>query len=319
MPFPLPRVFWCLACCLLPLLPLSGATQNLPGDSPDHEHPPAPDNLTPYRIIGDKRLNLHVFTPPPETTKAPRPALVMFFGGGWTKGSPAQFYRQARHLANRGMVVLLPEYRVASRDGTDPTACVADAKAAMRWVRDHAADWNLDQTRIAAGGGSAGGHLAAACAFVEGFEDTDRADDSHRVVPDALVLFNPVIDNGPEGYGYERVKQHFPAFSPLHNIGSSTPPPTLFLLGTEDNLIPVSTGYQFANRIRAAGGRCDLHLYEASGHGFFNHRDWGNLRFYETLRATERFLASLGWLDGAATGEIPPTARLQPQAEETVK
>ncbi len=273
---------------------------------------PPPDTIVTYREIGDTTLAMHVFIPPALPGNAPHPALVLFFGGGWRHGSPNQFYRQARHLADRGLTVFLPEYRVENRHGTDPFACLADAKAAMRWVRRHADEWTLDHKRIGAGGGSAGAHLAAATAFVTGFDDPASISDDVSCAPDALVLFNPVIDNGPDGYGYERIKARFPAFSPLHNIGPALPPPTVVLLGTQDDLIPVETGQDFAARIRAAGGRCDLHLYETSAHGFFNFRDWGNLRYYETLRATERFLASIGWLDGEPTTEIPADARLSP-------
>lgn len=54
-------------------------------------------------------------------------------------------------------------------------------------------------------GGSAGGHLAAAIASIDGFNDATD-DLSVSCKPNLLVLFNPVLDNGPEGYGYDRVK-----------------------------------------------------------------------------------------------------------------
>ena len=58
--------------------------------------------------------------------------------------------------------------------------------------------WKIDPERIAAGGGSAGGHVAAACGTLSGF-DEESEDETISSRPDALVLFNPVFDNGPGG------------------------------------------------------------------------------------------------------------------------
>ena len=237
-----------------------------------------------------------------------------FLVGVGVGGAPEQFYPFSRYLASRGMVAMAAEYRTKQGHGVDPFACVEDAKAAMRWARQHAKDWGIDSRRLAAGGGSAGGHLAAATAFLPGLNEAD-AKLKNSCVPDALILYNPVIDNGPTGYGFNRVGDRFQEFSPLHNIGPATPPPTITFLGTEDALIPVETMRTFADAIRREGGRCDMHLYEQAAHGFFNQRDWGNLRYFEVLRATDRFLGSLGWLEGEPVIALPADARLSPPAE----
>ena len=211
------------------------------------------------------------------------------------------------------MVAMAAEYRTRQGHDVDPFECVRDAKAAIRWARQNAADWGIDPKRLAAGGGSAGGHLAAATAFLPGLNE-DGAQLKNSCVPDALILYNPVIDNGPTGFGFNRVGDRFQEFSPLHNIGPATPPPTITFLGTEDALIPVETMRTFADAIRREGGRCDVHLYEQAAHGFFNQRDWGNLRYFEVLRATDRFLGSLGWLEGPPVAELPIDALIaEPQ------
>ena len=98
----------------------------------------------------------------------------------------------------------------------------------------------VDPQRIGAGGGSAGGHVAAAVATVPGLNE-EGEDLSTSCLPDALVLFNPVYDNGPEGFGYTKVKERYKEISPMHNLREGMPP-TIVFLGDQDKLIPVSTG-----------------------------------------------------------------------------
>ena len=125
-----------------------------------------PDSKVLYKTAGDVELRLHIFRPSGNAPQAKSPAIVFFFGGGFLKGDPSQFYGQSHHLAERGMVAISAEYRVKSIHGTDSTTCVRDAKSAMRWVRSHAEELGIDPDRIAAGGGSAGGFLAAATATI---------------------------------------------------------------------------------------------------------------------------------------------------------
>ena len=103
-----------------------------------------------YKEVGDDKLFLHVFEPETKT-KAKRPAIVFFFGGGWNGGTPKQFEPHCNHLASRGMVAITAEYRVKSRNKTTPFECVADGKSAMRWVRANADKLGVDPFRVAAG------------------------------------------------------------------------------------------------------------------------------------------------------------------------
>jgi dipeptidyl aminopeptidase/acylaminoacyl peptidase len=109
-------------------------------------------------------------------------------------------------------------------------------------------------------------------------------------------LFNPVFDNGPGGYGYDRVEAYWQAFSPMHNISEKTPP-TIVFLGTQDNLIPVAAAEKYQKLMEEKGGRCDLHLYKDQGHGFFNFSNKEN--FTTTVAEMDRFLVSLGYLESA--------------------
>lgn len=252
-----------------------------------------------YKQVGEVTLKIDIFEPRSKDSTRQYPAIVFFFGGGWVGGSPSQFYPHCEYLAGRGMIALAADYRVRSRHQTTPVECVRDGKSAVRWVRSHAARLGIDPDRIAAGGGSAGGHVAAAVATTNGFEEPNE-DSSVSCRPNTLVLFNPVFDNGPQGYGHDRVQDVFPAISPLHNLRPGTPPTCVFL-GTQDKLIPVATAKDYQAKMQHNGDRCDLHLYEDQTHGFFNHRGTKNVFYYRTLAEADRFLASLGWIAGEPT------------------
>lgn len=241
-------------------------------------------------------LHLHVFRPQDWKAADRRPGIVFFFGGGWTSGNPGQFEQHCRYFASRGMVAISAEYRVRSRHQTLPYDCVEDGKSALRWTRARAGELGIDPQRLAAGGGSAGGHVAAATATTKTIEEPDE-DHSIRSTPDALVLFNPVYDNGPGQWGHDRVKERWQEISPAHNIGKGMPPAIVFL-GSADKLIPVETAKQFQEKMRAVGARSELKITEGAGHGFFNHGREDNQHFIRTVTQADQFLIELGWLSG---------------------
>lgn len=252
-----------------------------------------PTRTIPYKKIGDVTLNLHVFEPTGHKPTDKRAAIVFFFGGGWNGGSPSQFYPHCAHLAEKGMFAAAAEYRVKSRNGTTPFECVKDGKSAVRFLRANAAKLGIDPNRIAAGGGSAGGHVAAATATVPGLNESGE-DQSVSERPNALVLFNPVYDNGPKGYGYSRVEDRFQEISPLHNIRKGMPPAIVFL-GTNDKLIPVATAESFKKKMEAVGSRSELMLFEGAAHGFFNYGRGDGSAYNQTVAAMDKFLDSLGY------------------------
>lgn len=262
--------------------------------------PAAEPGVHVYKRTDGHELTLQVITPPEWRATDRRPALVLFHGGGWTGGARDQFAPQAKHFASRGLVAILVTYRLASKDTKEPPlVCVQDAKSAMRWVRAHAGELGIDPQRLGAGGGSAGGHLAAFASMVSGMDDPQ---DDLSISPrgDALILFNPVFDNGPDqGWGHERIGALYRQYSPAHNI-TPTAPPTIVMLGTKDDLIPVAVVERFKAAMDQAGVRCETHYYDGQGHGFFNPGKSENDRYYhETLQAADAFLVTLGWLPPA--------------------
>lgn len=257
---------------------------------------PPPPRAEIYRQVDDIDLRLWIYgDPEPEREK---PAIVFFFGGGWTSGTPAHFEPQARHFAARGMIAITVDYRVKSRHGVKPVECVRDAKAAVAWVREHAGRLGIDPGRIAAAGGSAGGHLAACTGTLPGFGSDER--------PNALILFNPacvLADLGEWkacGFGAKssrRVLGTEPeALSPGHHIGPHTPP-TLIVHGEKDTVVFLASVEVFAAEMKRAGRPCTLIRYPEAGHGFFNQGE----AYRRTLAQADAFLVDLGWLEPAAT------------------
>ncbi|WP_167618843.1 alpha/beta hydrolase [Maribellus sediminis] len=246
-----------------------------------------------YKQIDSTALFMQVYQPEAIEPAKKYPALVFFFGGGWNGGSIDQFKPQASYFSQRGLICFLVDYRVNQRQHTTPFESLMDAKSAIRYIREHANRFHIDPSKIIAAGGSAGGHLAAATALIEDYnENTDNL--SISCIPNALVLFNPVIDNGPGGYGYDRIGDAYKNFSPLHNIKKSAPP-TIFFLGTNDALIPEETAKYYQTVMKKVGSKCELYLYNGQGHGFFNYK---NFEYYKkTVSEADKFLQSLGFLN----------------------
>jgi len=240
-------------------------------------------------------LSLHIFYPQDWNASDRRTAIVFFFGGGWVGGSPSQFFPQCTWFASRGAVAISAEYRVKNRHGTSPFECVADGKSAIRHVWSNAQALGIDPKRIVAAGGSAGGHVAACTATIL---DQDEADEDLAVSsrPNALVLFNPVCDTSPEGFGNRTLDERWLALSPAHHITKDTPP-TIIFHGTADTTVPFDNVKGFTERMHVAGRTCTLVPFAGKKHGFFNHgRDKDNESYNETVLRADQFLVSLGFL-----------------------
>src|SRR5262249_27029648 len=126
-----------LAVLLLIAVPRAALTADAPA-------PAAGVEEVTYKSTEQGKLSMLIHRPEGWKASDKRPAIVFFFGGGWTNGSPKQFESQAVYLAGRGMVAARADYRIKSRHKVKPDACVEDAKSAVRWLRAHAAEYGID-------------------------------------------------------------------------------------------------------------------------------------------------------------------------------
>ena len=228
-----------------------------------------PDKLPVYKTVAnDQQLRLHIFNPEGFDVKDKRPCVVFFFGGGWVGGNPQQFYPYCIFFNSLGFVAISAEYRVKKIHKTTPFECVADGKSAVRWIREHAQELGVDPDRIIAGGGSAGGHIAVCTGVIDGHNEPGE-DLRVSSKPNAMVLFNPVLDTTEKGYGLEKVGEpRKTEISPCHHIRSGIPPVIVFH-GTADQTVPFENAERFARLMTEAGNDCTLEAFKERDHGFF--------------------------------------------------
>lgn len=225
-----------------------------------------------YRDGADRML-LHVVKPEGWKAGDKRGALIFFFGGGWTRGTPANSIGIAKTFAKLGLVGIAPDYRTKDRHGVSPLGSVADARAALRWVQDHAAELGIDPARIAVGGNSAGGHVALWTAIAATPPGSDPAE-APRAQPAALVLYSAVSDTTLErGYTPKRFGENALKLSPLHQMDAKMPP-TLMFHGDADQTVPyaqavaldakLTAGGNFSRFITVPGGKHNIAEPDAS-------------------------------------------------------
>jgi len=250
-----------------------------------------------YGKGGERELKLDLYLPKDDVGK--HSAVVFIHGGGWKGGNRGQFRPQSLHLASKGYVCACIEYRY-SGEATFPAA-IEDCKCAVRFVRANAEELRVDPDRIAAGGGSAGGHLCALVATADAeaaLEGTGgHAEFSSRV--QLAIPFNGVFDFAamaearkaiPQvssflGGAYEEKPEVYAKGSPITHVDKSDPP-FLLLHGTADTTVPFDQSVAMQKRLQEAGVQAELFEAEGAGHGFFNRPPW----YEPTLKRMEEFL-----------------------------
>ena len=279
--------------CFLGLAPIAEA-------SASQEHSELPPTQQTYTSPDGVELSLYIFATPQATDAPPRPAVLVFHGGGWTIGSAEWAFPRARHFAALGMVGVAVQYRLSDQKSVTPLDAMADTRAAFRWLREHAEEHGVDPHRIGAYGWSAGAHLAAAAATIPGPE-TARFSAS----PDALILVSPAVAVTHSGWMRQILLDRAATkdVSPDEFVRPGLPP-TIILQGRTDTVTPTPGVEDYCQRLEQAGNRCDLHIFEDVGHLFTPSsepdNDWPNPDRKVQAKAfstADEFLASIGWID----------------------
>jgi len=248
---------------------------------------------------GELKLDLYL---PPEPPAQPVPLLIWIHGGGWSEGGRG--FCPLAPLARQGFAVASISYRLSGQ--AKFPAQIEDCKAAVRWLRAHAADYGYDPQRIGACGESAGGLLAgllgtassapewgdkgagadgvsSAVQAVVGLcpatdltqDDFEQADvpgllqsgDPKQVALGKLIRSRVTVVEAALGGPLAEHRELARAMSPLTHVTSDDPP--FFLVhGDNDRLVPLSQSVALQEALRRAGVKVELLVVPGAGHGF---------------------------------------------------
>jgi len=217
----------------------------------------------------------------PKEGAGPFPAVVCIHGGGFRAGKRTSYDKLCEKFAARGYVAVTVEYRLAPQ--FQFPAAVHDCKAAVRWLRAHAAKYHIDPDRIGAMGGSAGGHLAqflgvtAGIAQFEGSGNLEHSSAVQCVVnyygpSDLTKSYGKSVDAAEVlplflGGNAEQARHRHILASPLYWV-TPLSSPTLCIHGTEDKYVAHEQAEWIVERLKAADVEATLLTLQGAGHGF---------------------------------------------------
>lgn len=254
--------------------------QNLwPTEAPGAPRPPAGTESTyeggRMKMIEVPQYWVHL----PDKDNATGAAAVILPGGGYSiLAMEHEGHAYAKWLNERGIAGIVVKYRVGGGLGYQYPVPFLDARRAIRTVRAHAAEWNINPDRIGVMGSSAGGHLASLCAtrFKDTFtEETSDEIDKLPARPDFAILCYPVINmDSAIGHGGSRENLAGNGASPglreklstEKAVSPETPP--IFLLTTSDDGVDCRNSLLFAIACKENKVPVALHMFEKGGHGY---------------------------------------------------
>ncbi|MEW5683823.1 MAG: alpha/beta hydrolase [Pseudomonadota bacterium] len=206
-------------------------------------------------------------------------AALLIPGGGYIRVViDKEGFEVARRLADAGITCFVLRYRLAREGWTSRDVALQDAQRAMRLIREGAAGYGVDPTRIVAMGFSAGGHVAASLAT--GFDrpayaQVDAAD-RLSARPDLSALIYPVVEmSRPFAHagsreallGKDPPPELEAAYSPQRHVTDATPP-TFLVHAADDLSVPLDNSLAYLAALRGAKVPAELHVFEEGGHGF---------------------------------------------------
>lgn len=253
-----------------------------------------------YCTTNGHQLKIDAFYPK-QKSASPQIAVVIIHGGGWRSGNRTQHYPLAQKLASLGYVCFTPEYRL-STEALFPAA-IYDVKAAIRWVRKNATDYNVDTSKLVVLGFSAGGEMAAfmgTTGNIPLFEGTDcnmgfKSDANAVVDIDGTLSFvHPETGEGDDSkrtsagtywFGYSKAEKPevWRAASPL-TYADKQCPPILFLNSSVARMHAGRNDY--ISIMNKYGIYTEVHEFENAPHSFCLFEPW----FDPTVKYIDDFL-----------------------------
>ena len=223
---------------------------------------------------GDMDLLLDVYQPPQGVTPK-RMAIIHLFGGGFTTGNKNAGYivNDVRALGRLGYINVSANYRLTSQ-ALWP-AQINDTKAAIRWVRANASKIGIDADKIAIAGYSAGGMLSLLAAGTNGVAEFEGNGGNSGVSSNVQAgigvypLASPAGNLFPNNLSAEDRTKMVEAASPTKYIGKSFAP-TIFIHGTADMTVPLSSSIDFFTKLNAAGVPTSITTIQGAAHAFDN-------------------------------------------------
>lgn len=192
------------------------------------------------------------------------PVVVFFYGGGWESGSRSMYRFVGATLAARGVVTVIPDYRLYP--AVRFPGFMQDAAEAVGWTRDHIAQYGGDPNRLFLMGHSAGGQIATLLALDGSYMRAEGVDPRHIVGVvglagpyDFLPLRSDTLKAifGPEA--------DWPRSQPINYVTPHAPP-MLLAAGADDDTVDPGNTMRLAGRLRQNGVAVDEHLYRGLGH-----------------------------------------------------
>lgn len=197
----------------------------------------------------------------PTSATGPLPVVVFFYGGSWQSGNRRDYRFVAATLAKRGMVVVVPDYRLYP-EIQFPTF-IEDAAEAVRATHRHAAEWGGDPSRLVLAGHSAGAYLAAMLALAPDYLGEDRNHIAGMVSLAGPYDFLPIT--GADIKLVFGASVTSPETQPI-NFAAANAPPLLLLHGGQDITVRPRNSINLAAAITRAGGQAQVALFDSLGH-----------------------------------------------------
>ena len=251
------------------------------------------------RFADGVELKAHIIAPPGHTADSILPSVMFFCGGMWALEFNEEFVSWAMHLASRGIVCILPEYRNHARYDVTAEEIITDGLDAWRWVRHNAANLGLDQELISLAGSDAGALLALNAAMQPMIEKRRwwklGSKDIPPPMPAAVAIFRGVVDVEAPEAKLLNVKAEI---ADTNNINPCALlrrylPPLFCAHGMADPLLDYAMREWFCEQWKSLDNEAEIVLSPTSDHTL-THFDVNPAAFEMILLAWETFMAEQG-------------------------